>query len=497
LYEDFVNTVKGNRDEIEGKRFITVWWGRDGIGDRFYTDGGQNRFFDTLWWECGRYIEIYVETQDEPLTLERFAIRETRYPMQRESTFESSDTRLAEVSPLMERVLQMCSHETYMDCPYFEQLQYIGDTRLQVLVTFALTHDDRLPRKALATFDWSRLNFGLTQSRYPSRIRQVTRPFSIWWVAMLHDYAMWRDDLPFVAERMFGARTVLDSYRRFLNEDGLVELPYGPNFNFMDWEPRWSGGTPVVGERNINSPANLQYVLVLRQTAQIEEWLGEPELAARWRRMANEIEARVMEKFWNEERGLVANDLALSSYSEHSQCLALLAQQLGGQWSAGQQKRIGEGLLNADDLHITTIYFSHYLFETYRLLHRIDRFFGRMEGWFELKKLGLKTTVEMPEPTRSDCHAWGAHPLYHYYATLLGIRPAAPGFSKVLIAPQIGELTHISGTMPHPRGEISVRIAQNAGAWTAQVVLPDGVDGTFQWAGTTHELASGEQEIAL
>ena len=64
----------------------------------------------------------------------------------------------------------------------------------------------------------------------------------------------------------------------------------------------------------------------------------------------------------------------------------------------------------------------------------------RMELWFNLIEQGFKTTPEAPEPTRSDCHGWGAHPLYHDFASLLGIdgknrRPAAFGFERVEIAP--------------------------------------------------------------
>src|SRR6185369_12974243 len=141
-----------------------------------------------------RYLEILVQTTDEALTLERFVFRETHYPLELESAFEASDPRLARVMPLMLRGLQMCSHETYMDCPYYEQLMYVGDTRLEVLTTYVATRDDRLPRKALRMFDLSRRTDGLTQSRYPSRFTQIIPPFSLWWVAMVHDYALWRDD---------------------------------------------------------------------------------------------------------------------------------------------------------------------------------------------------------------------------------------------------------------------------------------------------------------
>ncbi|WP_372490084.1 hypothetical protein [Chitinophaga sedimenti] len=29
------------------------------------------------------------------------------------------------------RTSRLCAYETYMDCPYYEQLQYIGDTRIR------------------------------------------------------------------------------------------------------------------------------------------------------------------------------------------------------------------------------------------------------------------------------------------------------------------------------------------------------------------------------
>ena len=63
-----------------------------------------------------------------------------------EGTFAASDPQLGAILALGLRSLQMCSHETYMDCPYYEQLMYVGDTRLEALVTHVLTADARLAR---------------------------------------------------------------------------------------------------------------------------------------------------------------------------------------------------------------------------------------------------------------------------------------------------------------------------------------------------------------
>jgi len=476
---------KGNRDEIEGKYF-------QGVGSLYKPDGGAHRVFEPLWWESGRYVEVVVKTANEPLLIEDFSLVATGYPLSFEGAFAASDKRLEEVLPLAVRVLQSCTHETYLDCPYYEQLMYVGDTRLQVLATYAFTQDDRLPRKAVKTFDESRQLSGFTQSRFPSKMMQIIPGFSLWWTQMVWDYWQWRDDAEFVRDRLPGVRAVLEGFRALLQADGLMGPP--PSWCFVDWVIGWRPwGTPQTAEQEPSALFNLHFALSLVKQAEIEDWAGEPELALRNRKLARQLVDKVLERFWNEPRGLIADDLAQTSFSEHAQCLALLA----GLLPEPYRTRVAEGLLTATDLHRTTIYFTHYLFETYGLLGRTDKLIDRMQLWFDLPALGFKTTLEEPEPSRSDCHAWGAHPVYHYFATLLGIRPASPGFSTVRIAPKPGPLTTLSGKLPHPQGFIEVDWESQDEGWMAEVTLPDGVTGVFVWEGQEWPLEAGRQQLSM
>jgi alpha-L-rhamnosidase len=475
---------KGNRNEIEGKYFV-------GIGDEFLLDGGTRRRFSTLWWQAGRYVELVVETADSPLTLHRFTLIETRYPLEMESQFQTSDPRLTHILPILIRGMQMCAHETYYDCPYYEELMYAGDTRLEVLTTYVMTRDDRLPRKALRMFDASRLPSGLTQSRYPCRVMQIIAPFSLWWVAMVRDYALWRDDRAFVESLMPGVRATVEGYRRFMSveKDGLLYSPEG--WNVMDWVQAWEGGIPPGGVSGASGLLNWQYIYVLTLVADLEARLGEQELAARLQRHAAELAECATATFWDESRGLLADDVAKRHFSEHTQCMALLSDQL----DSTRRARVANGLVHDSNLDRTTFYFSHYLFETYRTLGRIDALMERMLLWFELKQQGLKTTIERPEPTRSDCHAWGAHPLYHYFATILGIRPASLGFRTIEIAPQLGPLTSAEGRLVHPAGgEIVVKFYIKNETLHGSVSLPAGLTGTLCIAGQTIPL-EGLQEF--
>jgi hypothetical protein len=445
---------KGNRDETRGRFF-------EGRGDVFIADGGTRRQFMPLWWRAGRYIELTIQTANEPVTMEELVLRETRYPLEPVSEFRCNDRRLDRVIPIGMRALQMCSHETYMDCPYYEQLMYGGDTRLEALITYTHSHDDRLPRKAIVMFDSSRAASGLTQSRFPCRTPQWIPPFSLWWVGMVHDFARWRDDREFVRARMLGVRAVIEAFLSNRNKRGLVEAPVG--WNFVDWVPAWPTGIPADGVHGVSGLVNWQLVLALQQTAALERWLGETDRAEQQTRLADELADRVSAAFWNARRGQFADDLAHRHYSEHSQCLAILA---------GQKAR-----LTGTDLARTTMYFTHYLFEAYRVLGRPDAIFRRLKLWFDLEKQGFKTTPEAPEPSRSDCHAWGAHPLFHYHATLAGIRPASFGFREVEIRPQLGPLRQLHSRIPHPRGWIEVDLTRTQ----ARVALPRGVTGKFIW----------------
>ena len=124
----------------------------------------------------------------------------------------------------------------------------------------------------------------------------------------------------------------------------------------------------------------------------------------------------------------------------------------------------------------------------------MDALFARLEPWHKMLAMGLKTTPETVPLTRSDCHAWSAHPLFHFYTTVLGIRPASMGFATVEITPQLGQHDHASGKMVHPRGFIEVDFRQANGKMSGCITLPEGVTGTANINGKLIPLKGGYQD---
>jgi len=474
--------AKGQRDEFIGKNFR-------GMTDTFQVTGGAHKEFTTLWWRAGRWCLLSIKTASDPLTLHRLALDESRYPYENEGSFDAGDPALQGVIALATRGIQMCAHETYMDCPFYEQLMYDGDSRLELLTTGVMTRDDRLIKRSIELLDFSRRNWGFVNERYPAFLPQNSPTFSLIWALMLHDFAWWHNDPAFVKARAVGLRSMLEEFQPYLNGDGLLDdLPGWP---FMDWVPQWNTGDAPDGAHGVSALNNLLYVYALRQSAQTEDSLREPLLARRLREQADRTAASVHAKFWDESRGLMADNLAHTEFSEHCQCLSLLSDTLTG----AQAARCFTNLLTAPDLKRTTIYFSFYLLETFQKFGRGDLIVQRMGFWKDLVKQGLKTPVEMPGNTRSDCHGWGSHPLFHLHASVAGIRPASPGFRTVRIAPQPGDLPRIVSRTPHPDGFIALDLVFANGGCRGNVALPPGITGVFTWHAREQKLSGGANVI--
>ena len=112
-------------------------------------------------------------------------------------------------------------------------------------------------------------------------------------------------------------------------------------------------------------------------------------------------------------------------------------------------------------------------------------------------RFGLSTWAETPEPTRSDSHAWSAHPNYDLLTVVAGIRPGSPGFKSVVIAPDLGQLKNVEAAMPHAKGEIAVSFARRERDVLAVITLPAELPGELHWNGLTIPLRAGKQEMTL
>ena len=474
---------KGNRNDVDGRRIR-------GIHDVVRPGGGERRRFQTLYWRSGRYVGLDVQTGAEPLRIHDVSGIFTAYPFVERGRFTSDLPWLADMWRMNWNGARIGAFETYMDTPYYEQLQYIGDTRLQALISLYVAGDDRLVRQAIVHFDDSRLPEGITTSRYPSELQQLIPPFALIYVAMVHDYQMHRDDPAFVRTRLAGIRGILDWYGRRVDSTGMLgPMPY---WNFVDWAERWARGVPAGADDGHSATLSLLYAYALDRAALLETELGVPGMAQSYRERADGLRRAVLARAWDGRRRLFRDAPDSAAFSQQTNVLAILTDAL----PPAEQRALMERVLADSTLIPASYYFSWYVHEALRKVGLADRYIEQLAPWRTMLALGLTSAPEKPEPTRSDSHAWSAHPNYGLLATVLGVRPASSGFRTVSIAPALGPLRRVSGRVPHPRGGIDVALMRVGSAGlSAEVTLPPGVSGRFAWQGRTVPLRAGTQTV--
>jgi hypothetical protein len=459
---------------------------QDNRFDEFFPDGGASRLLSPLWWRTFRYLQMDIETGGEPLTLEDFRIIATGYPFHALADFDSSDPTLKTIWETGWRTARLCAGETYFDCPYYEQLQYGGDTRVQMMISYYVSGDDRLARNAIELMADSRIPEGITQSRYPSRMTQVIPTFSLAWIGMIYDHWLMHGDLELVKKHLWGMRQTLAWFEEYRLDNGLVGG--APWWNFVDWS--WPGGVPPGMQGKGSSIISLQYAMALAQVAELESLLGNHADAARWSGRAEQIIAAVRDTCWNKDKGLLADTPGAETYSQHAAALGVLS----GAIPQNQWKQAVTNALTGDSITQCSLYFRYYLIRAAVKAGLGGEYLSMLGPWRDMLDMGLTTWPETPEQTpRSDCHAWSASPTIDLLSVVCGVKPAEPGFATVDITPHIGSLEWVACKVPHPQGIIKVRIDTQGGRLRADVELPGSLQGVLHLGTKTIPLKPGRQ----
>jgi alpha-L-rhamnosidase len=484
---------KGDRELVGDRQLL-------GVLDHFIADGAR-RAFAPLWWRTWRFVEISVVTGAEPLTLEAFHVHETGYPFTQVAHFKSSDAELNSIWDIGWRTLRVDAHETFMDSAYWEQLQYAGDTRTEMLITYAVSGDPRLALQAIDAFSDSNVDGGLVWGAAPSRSATVIATFSFAWVGMLSDWNARQPDPAPIVRQLPRLRVVLDWFEPFLNPQGL--LGRNPQWNFIDWSgQRWDDRTtfPSWGKQGGSCLMTAMWLGALRQGAMLESAHGDPVQAAKDTERADRARAAIREHCWNAARGLYADNPDGDLFSQHMNTFAVLYDVATPEEAPAILERIvvpGEGIDAPPGMFASSYYFAWYLVRAFEHAGMAVNYHQLLRTWRDLLKLHYTTWPESRGDTRSDTHAWSAHPTADLLGIVAGIQPAAAGYAAVRIAPVLGGLSSLDATAVTPSGPVAVSYRIKDKKLTARIELPGGLPGEFVWHGNSYPLHAGRNRLEL
>lgn len=449
----------------------------EGYQDNYHVAGlgtqDDPEIYEPFWFRTFRFVQLRIKTGAEPLTLQHLDYQETGYPLEVSTSVKTSDESLSDIWEISERTLRRCMHETYEDCPYYEQLQYVMDSRTQILYTYSVSADDRLARKCIDDLARAQRYDGLLNCSYPNCNPNIIPGFSIYYILMIYDHMMYFGDHKLVEKYMPTVERILQFFEEHLSEKGYVGKTGGlimeeAFWSFIDWAQEWSptSGMPPAGLKGPITMESLLYIYGLQHAAKLAEYLGRKDEASQFTERAVKVQNAVRMYCINTD-GMVQDGPGVEEYSQHCQVFACLTDTIDTDQARVNILRTIE---EKDHFAQCTVAMRFYLFrglEKTDLYAYTDQYW---EAWRTMLKNHCTTCVESEAYARSECHAWGSLALYELPGTILGVRPAAPGYEKIEIRPVSGYLKKAEGTVKTPKGMIYVK-------WTKE---GDKLDITYQ-----------------
>lgn len=449
---------KHRRDDISG----TLSGGYDTV----LVDGETE--FHSFWFRSFRYIRIEWDGPD--MDFSDFFFETCHYPLSLDGTFSCSDEHYNQMYAVSAHTLLCCLHEIFVDCPYYEQQQYVMDTAIEASVLMCLSHDLRPVRKCIDELAASQIPEGLLCANYPATYHQIIPGFSFFWVFLLREYFDRSGDRETVLSHLSTADKIFSYFDGEIRRDGLIGR--SAYWDFADWVDGWKLGVPPVERDDAITLYNLYYICALRAAAYLCEKVGRGGLGAEYAARAKELSETVLSRCYDEKEGLLRDGAFSGGFSAHTVVWGILSEVLTGK----RAERACEKLFTPA-LSDCSFSMNYYLFRALEKCGRYDLAFSQvLPKWLPMLENHCTTWCEdTSKAPRSECHAWSCAPLYEFAARVLGVSADEGG---ITVAPQCGKLAFAKGTVPTRFGIVSVDWTVEDESFTLRIGLPDGAEAT-------------------
>ncbi|MEP6755834.1 MAG: family 78 glycoside hydrolase catalytic domain [Chthonomonadales bacterium] len=372
-------------------------------------------------------------------------IIESGYPVQYKGTFKSSDPQLNQIWTVGRRTMQICMDQGFMDCPWRERGQYIGDGLAEGAVAQYAFGDTALMRRFLRQAQYVQPEDGMLEPAYPSdwiALHGTRGPnripgYGALWVVMLEEYAKNSGDRELLQELWPVVTKQLGWFDKYRLTNGL--LGPVPEWNFIDWAD--------LKPDSALASLNLQYLMSLRAGAEIGNILGRRTFYAG---IADRLAVAFEKAHWDQNRKLYRDADGL--YTQHTNALALLT-------VVNDQKRADDVIRNMYDADLKkpeSPYFEGYVLKglcrwgAHPKAMQVIR-----ERWGNMVDKGATTFWESYAAQWSLCHAWSCEPVALLSRDILGVtHNALTGITH--IQPNPLDLTSAEGIVPIAKGSIRI-----------------------------------------
>jgi hypothetical protein len=422
-----------------------------------------------------RYSWMSVRHFHSPVRIRFVRIRMSTYPFTNAGDFACSDDQLTEIWKAGVHSVRCCAEDTYTDCPTYEQTLWVGDARNEALVDLIANGDPRLSRRCLVLTGRSLMRSPITESQVPSGWQNILPAWTFLWMRWAQEHFLHTGDREAAKELLEYLNRNFQGIHAAINDLGLFEMHA---WNLFDWAPM---DTPA---RGIVTHVSCLAVQALRQSANLAEAMQQKSRSNAWRKLADQIATAVNKHLWSDKAQAYIDCIrADGSPSDVLSQQTQTAAYISGVASGTRANRCAEIIHNAPKGFVKagSPFFMFFLLEALVRQNDFDGLIDTIRNyWGKQIEAGATTFWEMyhenePRLTRSHCHGWSAAPVVFLTQHVLGIQPAAPGYARVRIAPQLGNLKWAQGRVPTPHGVVSCSWKRTSDQLEMHVETPKGI----------------------
>jgi alpha-L-rhamnosidase len=459
-----------------------------------------------------RYGSFTYRNLSRPLKIRHITHLMATYPVEAKGKFHSSDETLNKIWEVGAYTVRLCMLDTYVDCPAYEQVYWVGDARNSALVNGI----------AFGAFDLTDRCVRLTGQSLSSELKMVIPPhiqamrthittshvvsgwfdeIPMWtflWIWMVWEQYMNTGDRQALAEYYADVKECLRRCESFLTERDLFDIP--DVWNLVDWAAQDLERDGEVISNTVLMAQALDYA------AQMAQALGHADDKAKHETLAKRLRDAVNRYGWSDqyqgyvdtvrdhtayehyqnqcvERGVTSVSFEVFQHkqriSEPTNTLVLLCNAV----PAERRDAVMKLILNAKagkfvgsspwyaaagkPDEIVPVGSPWFLFFTLETLFQeglaTDALTILREQWNRMLEKGATTFWETfpghigsGHWSRSLCHGWSAAPAYFLSTQVLGVKPIEPGYRRIRIAPQTFNLRWAEGVIPTPHGPVTV-----------------------------------------
>lgn len=374
-------------------------------------------------------------------------------PLEYKGSFACDDETINKVWAAAAYTFHLNSREFFLDGIKRDRWVWSGDAFQSYMINNYLFFDKEIDKRTI---------IALRGKDPVERHINTILDYSFYWIISILNYYQTTKDLEFVASVYPKMVTLMDFCLGRREEHGFCDGRDG-DWIFIDWS-----------EMDKDGPLCAEQILLARSLdamALCSGLLGKD--SAGYEALARETKEKINRYYWSEEKGAYIDSFTSGRkhVTRHANIFAILFDYVTQEQKESILKNV---LLNDEITQITTPYFKFYELDAMcKLGYQKFATQQMLSYWGGMIHLGATTIWEEYDPKlegaahysmygepygKSLCHAWGGGPVYLLGRYYLGVVPTAPGYETFDIAPSLGGLKWMKGTVPVEGGLVEVEM---------------------------------------